>query len=222
MNALFTYVKKFDSNLHHRRSIRLKGYDYTQAGGYFVTICTHRHESILGKVVDGKMQLSPYGQIAFDFWPEIPAHFPNVEVAPFVIMPNHVHVIIMIHESRRGAVAAPLGGETPPVQDMEDGQAMRGETLPARDMGEGRVKGGETPPRYGLGQIVAYYKYQTTQRINALRGSPGVPFWQRNYYEHIIRNEVEWQKIWDYIQINPLRWEEDQLHPTAALNRFNR
>jgi len=212
----------YDPNLHHRRSIRLKGYDYTQAGGYFVTICTHRHECVLGKVVDGTMQLSPYGQIACDFWAEIPAHFPNVEAEPFVSMPNHVHVIIMIHESRRGAVAAPLGGETPPVQDMEDGQAMRGETLPARDMGEGRVKGGETPPRYGLGQIVAYYKYQTTKRINALRGSPGVPFWQRNYYEHIIRNEAEWQNIWDYIQINPLRWEEDQLHPTAAPNRFNR
>lgn len=182
LHAQVTDVMKFDSNLHHRRSIRLKGYDYSQPGAYFVTICTFRQECVLGKVVDGTMALSPYGQIAFNFWAEIPFHFPNVEKDPFVIMPNHVHAIIVIHDTIVGA------GSPRPYSRQPN-----------------------------LGQIVAFYKYQTAKQINVLEGSAGLTFWQRNYYDHIIRNELEWQKIWDYIQTNPLQWREDDLFSDEIL-----
>ncbi len=96
------------SKSHHRRSIRLKDYDYSQAGAYFVTICTHLHECVLGQVVNEDVQLSPFGQIAFDFWEAVTAHFSNVEVDAFVVMPNHVHAIIVLHRIlRRGGVTPP-------------------------------------------------------------------------------------------------------------------
>ena len=83
-------------------------------------------------------------------------------------------------------------------------------------------EGGETPPRQPtLGQIVAYYKYQTTKAINLMRGMPGAKFWQRNYWEHVIRNEAEMDRIREYIETNPARWSDDQLHPAAQPNRFN-
>lgn len=143
-----------------------------------MTICTHLHECVLGQVVNEDVQLSPFGQIAFDFWEAVTAHFSNVEVDAFVVMPNHVHAIIVLHESSVGA------GLPRPY-----------------------------PHKPRLGQVVGYYKYQTTKQINLLRVRPGAVFWQRNYYEHIIRNEEEWGKTRDYILTNPLRWDEDDLHP---------
>jgi len=163
----------FNPQRHHRRSIRLKGYDYAQPGGYFVTFCVREHACELGQIIDGKMTLSDTGRIVHDFWIQIPVHFPNVSVDMFVVMPNHVHAILMI---------------------------------------EGR--GGVTPPlRPTLGQIVAYYKHQTTAQINQLDDNAGVPFWQRGYYERIIRNERDLQAIRKYILENPLKWELDQENP---------
>jgi putative transposase len=172
------------SDTHHRRSIRLNGFDYTQPGAYFVTICTHLHACVLGEVVNEVMQLSRFGQIAFDFWEAVTAHFSSVEIDAFVIMPNHIHAIIVLHDPAVGAVSP-------------------------------RPTGSPNPGFPGLGQIVGFYKYQTTKQINVLRGNAGTSFWQRNYYEHIIRNESEWGKIRDYILTNPFRWEKDDLYPGA-------
>jgi REP element-mobilizing transposase RayT len=201
---------KFDPQKHHRRSIRLKGYDYAQPGAYFVTIVTYQRECLFGEIVDGEMQLNEYGKIVQKWWNEIPNHFPNVEIVVFVIMPNHVHGIILISADRRGTVPVPgvddktnvetenLGGETP----------NRGERT--------SQSGGETPPLRAptLGQIVAYFKYQSTKEMNALDGTGTITkFWQRNYYERIIRGEKEMGKIWDYIETNPLRWADDDENP---------
>ena len=89
----------YDQDRHHRRSIRLKGYDYTQAGAYFVTICTHERKCLFGDIVDGNMILNDAGRFAEKCWTEIPAHFPHVALDEFVIMPNHIHGILCIGDA---------------------------------------------------------------------------------------------------------------------------
>ena len=98
---------KFDPQKHHRRSTRLKGYDYSQPGAYFVTIVAFQRECLFGEIIDGVMQLNEYGKIVQKWWNEIPKHFPNVEIVAFIIMPNHIHGIILITADRRGTVPVP-------------------------------------------------------------------------------------------------------------------
>ena len=202
------------TNEHHRRSIRLPGYDYASPGAYFVTVCVRGGKCLLGEVVDGAMRLNEFGQIAHDFWMQVPLHFLGVSIDAFTIMPNHLHAIIVIQVPSVVVGDAGEGEGTSPLQDRPDGA------------GVGR--GGVAPPtahsriaKPTLGQIVAYYKHQTTKRINQCRDMPGVAFWQRNYWEHIIRNERSLNRIHEYIENNPARWAEDQLHPAASPNRFN-
>jgi len=139
-----------------------------------------------------------------------------VDVPSFVIMPNHVHAMIIIHDCAPGAegvVWKPRGYVVNP-------SAGRG-VVPTPQPG----RGDPTPTAGGkpdLGHVVAFYKYQTTKRINTQRGNPGCRFWQRNYFEHIVRNDDEYRQIIEYILTNPLRWEADQLHPEAAPNSFNK
>lgn len=196
-------MPKFDPKKHHRRSIRLKGYDYTQAGGYYVTIVAWHRELLFGEIVNAEMVLSRYGEIVQKWWNEITSHFPNVETGAFVVMPNHVHGIIFILE-RRGAVPAPndniiqyaQGGETPPLQSST---AFQG-----------------TPT---LGQIIAYFKYQSSKKMNAVENTGTVTkFWQRNYYEHILRDETDLQNKTDYIEANPLLWDQDDENPINLRN----
>ena len=206
---------KFDSQLHHRKSIRLREYDYSQAGAYFITIVAWQRECLFGEIVDSEMQLSQYGTIVQKWWSEIPKHFPNVEISAFVIMPNHIHGVIILADDR-GAVPAP--SNEPDFNSMastqtqgigiSENQAQKQDVSPSQ--------GGETPPlqRPKLGQVVAYFKYQSTKEMNLLDGSGVVTkFWQRNYYEHIIRNEREMDRIWRYIKGNPSAWEEDEENP---------
>ena len=199
-------MTKFDPQKYHRRSIRLKGYDYSQEGAYYVTIVTWQREFLFGNIVNQEMMLSPYGEIVQKWWEEIPVHFPNVETGAFVIMPNHVHGIIYIFEERRGTV---------PVPD-DDGE----NTISQNNKMSGVIQGGETPPLRAfdgiptLGQIVAYFKYQSTKEMNKIDNTGTVTkFWQRNYYEHIIRNETDLQNKTDYIESNPLLWDEDDENP---------
>ncbi|MBM3151977.1 MAG: transposase [Chloroflexi bacterium] len=183
-------MTKFDPKIHHRHSLRLRGYDYSQAGFYFITIVTQGREALFGEVVDGEMRLNRYGEIIQRWWNEIPKHFPNVELGAFVIMPNHLHGIIIIHENRRGTVPVTQGGET-------------------------LQPGGETPPlrKPTLGQVAAYFKYQTTKEINALKGGPVTRIWQRIFYDHIIRNQHDLELTWLYIESNPARWGVDHENP---------
>lgn len=186
---------QFDPTKHHRRSIRLKGYDYASEGAYFVTIVTQGRECLFGEIVDGEMHLTKYGEIVRKWWDEIPLHFPNVAAGAFVIMPNHIHGMIFMIDERRGEVLSPQG----------DSNEMNNE-----------LPGGETPPlrKPALGQIVGYFKYQSTKEMNQADNTRTInKFWQRNYYEHIIRNEKELQQKTDYILDNPFRWEEDEENP---------
>jgi putative transposase len=192
---------KFDPQKHHRRSIRLKGYDYSSEGAYYVTIVTQGRECLFGEIVNGEMRLNEYGEIVQKWWNEIPIHFPTVELGVFVIMPNHVHGIIFITTERRGEVISAHGNPNNNFQD-----AYVDETFSL---------GGETPLRKRtLGQIVAYFKYQSTKEMNRIETEKAITkFWQRNYYEHIIRDEKDLQSKTDYIKANPSLWDDDENNP---------
>lgn len=183
------YNRKMRGNLPHRQSTRLPEYDYSQPGMYFVIICVREKVCVLGKIINGEMQLSAVGQLIKSGFEVIQEHFPDVGVDKFVVMPNHFHLIIEIREGR-GEVTSPA-----PL--------------------DARKSGGETPPlrQPALGNIIVYYKYQTTKKINQLRQTPGVPLWQRNFYEHIIRDDEDLYNIRRYIEGNPRIWDEDEENP---------
>lgn len=172
----------YDPNKHHRRSIRLRGWDYRDGGAYFVTVATHNRAYLFGEVVNGAMVASDFGRIAAEEWERTAQLRPYVRLDAFVVMPNHVHGIVWI-----------LGVETPRVG------AQR------------RCAPTATPnvlPR-SLGAIVRGFKSAVAKRINQIRDTPGAPVWQRNYYEHIVRNERELNAIRKYIQNNPANWPTD-------------
>jgi len=105
---------KYNPDIHHRRSIRLQGYDYSQSGAYFITTCTQNRECLFGEIHNGKMYLNEYGEIAKKCWVEIPKHHQNVQLDEYVIMPNHIHGIVVINEPAVGAIhELPLRNELP-------------------------------------------------------------------------------------------------------------
>jgi REP element-mobilizing transposase RayT len=179
----------YDPKHHHRRSIRLPGYDYTQPGAYFVTICVHDGEPLFGEVVDGIMRPNRVGCIVQACWSNLPRHYPHVVLDEFVVMPTHTHKIIVLAGDPDPAAPAP--------EDIPTGEQPH------------------TPTRHGLPEIVRAFKSFSAKRINALRRSTGTPVWQRNYYEHIIRNDHALQAIRKYIRDNPLRWHLDRYNPAA-------
>lgn len=140
---------KFDPQKHHRKSIRLKGYDYSQAGAYFVTIVTYQRDCLFGEIVNGELMLNEYGKIVQKWWDEIPIHFPNVELGAFVIMPNHIHGIIFVITERRGEVISPRNSPNHNLQKNIN-------IIPPRynpnfnnqniNVDETNQLGGETPP----------------------------------------------------------------------------
>jgi REP element-mobilizing transposase RayT len=193
---------KFDPWKHHRRSIRLKGYDYSSEGAYYITIVTQGRQCLFGEIIDGEMCLNVYGKLVQKWWNEIPNHFPNVELGAFIIMPNHVHGIIFITTERRGEV---LSSRKNPSNNIQ-----------AANIKEANNLDGVTPPlrKPTLGQIVAYFKYQSTKEMNRIESDKAITkFWQRNYYEHIIRDEEDLQNKTDYILANPTLWDEDDDNP---------
>jgi REP-associated tyrosine transposase len=198
------------SDSRHRRSIRLKGYDYTLPGAYFVTLVTQRRECLFGEITGGEMHLNMAGEIARQEWFRTAELRDNVRLNPdeFVVMPNHVHGVIWIVEVD-DIIGARLGARV-------GAQCRCAPTI----MNATSHDRPNVPP-HGLGAIVRAYKSAVTYRVNAMRETRGMPLWQRNYYEHIIRNEAELGRIQAYIQNNPIQWEADQLHLTAAPNPFN-
>jgi REP element-mobilizing transposase RayT len=166
---------------HHRRSIRLRDYDYSQAGAYFITVCTGNKECLLGSIENGEITLSEYGMIARDEWMKSAAVRFEIELDEFVVMPNHFHGIVVIH-GRGDRPVAP-------------------------------TKHHPGPQPKSIGALVAGFKSTVTKQINQIRNTPGIPVWQRNYYEHIIRNEKALENIRRYIEGNPVLWEYDHENP---------
>lgn len=211
-------MSKFDPHRHHRHSIRLKGYDYASAGAYFVTTVTWQRQCLFGEIVNHEIMLNRYGEIVEKWWDEIPIHFPGVETGAFVIMPNHIHGLILI-TPRRGTV--PVPNDNPMPNDILMPKKNDANEISHENNVSSNIQGGETPPRQStfqgvptLGQIIAYFKYQSTKEMNLLDNiGTATKFWQRNYYERIIRDETALHNITRYIEANPLAWEEDQENP---------
>jgi len=262
----------YDPQKYHRRSIRLKGYDYTQPGAYFVTMVTSQRDEVFGAVVNGEMQLSALGQIAKDEWMRSIGIRREIRLNEdeFVVMPNHIHGIVWMvgdgwvgdkegvrpedkegaeKEEGEGACHAPQRDHAPPPTPQPESQP---ETQPTpqqglnngdgwiRADGDGWVGADGVRPGEGegachapqpapqrdyapqsetqrtiqrapksLASFIAGFKAAVTSR--ARRELDLSDVWQRNYYEHIIRNEREFMSIWNYIDANPLHWHEDQL-----------
>jgi len=206
---------KFDPQKHHRRSIRLKDYDYASEGAYYVTIVAYGRECLFGEIIDNEMYQSTYGEIVQKWWDEIPVRFPNVDLGAFVVMPNHVHGIIVIPAQRRGDVLSPSNDPNQNDLQITNNNDVFYQT---EEFMETNLKnlGGKTPPlrKPTLGQIVAYFKYQATKEMNKVEDVQTITkFWQRNYYEHIIRNQKVLKQKTDYILDNPSRWDDDEENP---------
>jgi putative transposase len=177
---------KFDPKKHHRKSTRLKGYDYC-VGAYFVTIVTYERDRLFGKIENGEMTLNDFGKIADECWRAIHDHFPFVELGAYVVMPNHVHGVLIINDNGRDTGFVGARHASPLLQ-----------------------KPNGTPP-HSLGAIVGSFKSAVTKRIGREHKATGI--WQRNYHEHIIRDEREMDNIWRYIENNSAMWAEDEENP---------
>lgn len=183
---------KYNPEIHHRRSIRLPKYDYSQPGVYFVTICAYQKNCLFGEGKRFKIFLNEWGQLVENEWKRIPARFPGYQIGPFVIMPNHGH----------GILVNVTGKDMSCVGAGQKSEFCFGDPLSA-------------PPlrrRPHLGLVIGEFKATTTRLINGLRHTPGQPVWQRNYYEHVIRDEEDYLRIVEYILNNPLRWGTDALY----------
>lgn len=167
-----------------RRSIRIKDYLYTDDGAYYVTICTHQKQCLFGTITDDGVWLSNFGTIVVEEWEKTAQLRDYVKLDAFVIMPNHVHGIIIIQGDKNvGArCIAPLPRKFGPLESKS------------------------------LSTIVGTFKAAVTRQINRYRNTPSAKIWQRNYYERVIRNDSELNKIRNYIHTNPARWQEDDLY----------
>jgi putative transposase len=175
-----------DPNLPARRSIRLKAYDYSQPGLYFVTICTHDLNNPFGIILNGEMRLNQVGKVAHETWLELPMHFPAVELHAHVIMPNHIHGALAILKRARHAV--PLRSESNP-----------------ESFGK--------PVAASLPTVVRSYKAAVSGRVRAILGKPSYQVWQRNYYERVVRTGDEFREVCRYIIENPQHWAFDKENP---------
>jgi putative transposase len=200
---------KYDPRIHHRRSIRLKGYDYTQAGAYFITICTNDMKCIFGTVENEEMILNEFGEIAYNEWSKLPQRFTNSELDVFQVMPNHLHGIIILN-TIRSTVGATLA--VAPIDERA--------TVKVAPTGEGTVKVAPTDEENmkvapTVGDIVGAYKSIVSNEMLKIfkeRNKTMGKLWQRNYYEHIIRNELAYQNISNYIISNPAKWDGDKFY----------
>jgi putative transposase len=212
----------YDPTRHHRRSIRLKGYDYSQAGAYFITICTQDRACLFGKVVNGEMQLNDAGRMVLAEWNMLPERFPHVVLDAFVVMPNHVHGIVVITNPAPNdtATKAPTivgAGLVSAPNDGPMGAAPNDGPMSAPNDGATTRTTTRTTTRVAptVGDIVGAFKSRVTvEYIRGVKTSGWPPFrgrlWQRNYYEHIIRNERALNAIRQYIIENPRRWQMDR------------
>ncbi len=188
----------FDPLTHHRRSIRLRGYDYAQPGAYFVTLCVQQHECVFGRIISDEMVLNDVGEMAALWWEELPRKFPSCETDAFVVMLNHLHGLVVIRDDSSTGVHSAGGHE------------RGGHAGPPLRIGD----------RPTLGRIVRWFKTMTTNAY--IRGVDehgwerfNGRLWQRNYYEHIIRDPDDLSRVREYIENNPRAWEHDPENPAT-------
>ena len=208
-------------NKYRIESIRLPGYDYSRPGAYFITIVVHNRQCLFGEIVNGEMTLNEFGEIVKTEWQKTGALRPNIDVDAFIVMPNHLHGILIItdnddlyhHHNRnrnrdrnRRDTLQRVSTESESESESESGMGME------PGMGMGTIEQFGKPTHNSIPTIVRLFKSTVTKQINQIRQTLGIPVWQRNYYEHIIRNDDELNKIREYIINNPLTWKTDENH----------
>ncbi|MDX9721239.1 MAG: transposase [Myxococcota bacterium] len=215
----------YNPDRHNRRSFRLRGYDYSQAGAYFVTVCTKDRECLFGEVVDGGMRLNEAGTIVSNVWNELPSHFPCVQLDQVVVMPNHVHGIVVLTDDERGVgaqfIAPAMGTGTTSAGAPKKGAINRAPTLGAVVRGfKARVTAAINDLRSlsGTAAIPSEGREDTSPSFafDWIGQTPRVPVWQRNYYEHIIRDDDDLSRIRQYIIDNPAQWAFDKENPAVV------
>lgn len=174
-----------------RQSIRLQNYDYTQPGAYFVTVCATQRECLFGEVLNGVMRPNAIGDLVIQTWHSLPQRFANVKLDEFVVMPNHVHGVVCIGEMANKS-----------CRDACEDAASNAPTAAQSD-----------PVQKSLADVVRAFKSISAIAGNRLLQRQGQPLWQRNYYERIIRNDEELNRVREYIINNPAHWDYDDENP---------
>jgi putative transposase len=199
----------YNPNIHHRKSIRLKEYDYSQAGMYFITICVQDRECLFGKIENGEMILNDSGRTVEKWYYEMENKFSDIRCHEMVVMPNHFHCII----ENVGSVGAELR-VCPDTNANGQPNIANGQPHHIAPMGEPSSLSEHTGSP--LHRVVQWFKTMTTNEyIRGVKQLDWKPFngklWQRNYWEHIIRDEQSYQRITEYIINNPKNWDIDNL-----------
>jgi len=217
-----------------RRSIRLRGYDYSKASAYFITICTQNRLCLFGDIVDNQMRLNNAGEIVANEWLKTAKIRNEIELDEWVVMPNHFHGIVVITNSGNMAHCRgdrPVALTDKPFAQMGKSDGPTGKPFAPTDKPGDAISGDRpvaptdnpvvitdnrvipTGPRpRSIGAVMAGLKSAVTKRINELHTTPGVKLWQRNYWEHVVRNETELDQIREYIRNNPAQWVLDTLY----------
>ncbi len=196
----------YSRDIRHRRSIRLKGYDYSQRGAYFVTLCTQNKECLFGDIVDCVIRLNEFGLLVKNEWVKTADIRKEITLDEFCIMPNHIHGIVIIQNMDSHVVGA--NGGSPEIGRDDQTETGRPAGSPLRMKSK------------SISSLMAGFKSNVTKQINEIRQTPGVPIWQRNYYEHVVRDNNELNRIREYVMNNPVKWAEDEENPENIKHRW--
>ena len=206
--------RRFEPLVDGRESIRLDGFDYTRAGAYFVTCCIERRKRILGTVRCGVMHLSDAGHAVADAWQRLPAHYPHVQLDAFVVMPDHVHgIIVLVPDDGWDMVAGRSGASDDGHGTGQVGAGLRpAPAVPTLRPSPDAPGPPTRPRRHALPEIVRAFKSFSARAINQHQGTPGARVWQRNYFERIIWSQHQLEATRRYIRNNPAKWGDDRFH----------
>ena len=198
----------YNPEIHRRRSLRLKGYDYTHVGAYFVTIVTQDRSFLFGEIVGKEMWLNEAGEMVCRIWEMLPRRFPTIEIDLFVVMPNHLHGIIVINQPNRATTGVA------PTKSTNVGAGL----VPAQNTNRCPDHRGITRIAPTLGDIIGAYKSLTTvEYVRGVKTMRWATFsgrlWQRIYYEHVVRHDESLRDLQQYIFDNPAQWAFDKENP---------
>lgn len=196
-------------NRYRIESTRLKNYDYSSDGAYFITICTKNREHFFGEIIDGQLTNTKQARIIKKCWLDLPNHYLNCILDKFIVMPNHVHGVIFINNGMNGARCDDVDSEGG-VDNMSVETGLKPVSTINGNIVENNQNKNQYVKRYSLSEIIRGFKTFTARKINELQNIPGQPLWQTRFYDRIIRNEFALDKIRRYIINNPIKWQRDR------------